>query len=74
MKQQIADCVKETIGQYYWFEQEEMEDIVEKMYNIFHANKQEEKHKHKRKTSFSIITLNTMNKNDQHMNVQILVY
>ena len=30
--------------------------------------------KHKRKTNFSIITLNTINKNDQHMNVQILVY
>ena len=65
MKQQIADCLKNTIGTYYSFEQEEMEDVVEKMYNIFHANKQEGKTENrKRKTNFSITTLNTMNKND----------
>ena len=34
MRQQIADCLKETIGQYYSFEQEEMEDAVENMYNV----------------------------------------
>ena len=65
MKQQIEDCLKNTIGTYYAFEQEEMEDVVGKMYNIFHANKQEEKTENtKRKTNFSITTLNTMNKND----------
>ena len=45
MKQQIADCLKEYIGKYYSFEQEEMEDVVEKMNDTFHANKQEEKQK-----------------------------
>ena len=43
MKQQIADCLKNTIGTHYSFEQAEMEDVVNKMYNIFHENKQEEK-------------------------------
>ena len=42
-----------------------MEDVVEKMYNIFHANKQEEKTENiKRKTYFSITTQSTMNKHD----------
>ena len=44
-----------------------MEDVVEKMYNIFHANKQEEKTeniKRKSLTYFSITTLSTMNKHD----------
>ena len=30
MKQQITDCLKNTIGKYYAFEQDEMEDVVEK--------------------------------------------
>ena len=33
MKQQIADCLKKTCGQYYSFEQEKMEEVVEKMNN-----------------------------------------
>ena len=44
-----------------------MEDVVEKMYNVFHANKQEEKTeniKRKSLTYFSITTLSTMNKHD----------
>ena len=65
MKQQISDCLKNTIGTYYAFEQEEMEDIAEKMYTIFHDNKQEQKPENtKRKTNFSITTLNTVNKTD----------
>ena len=65
MRQQITDCLKNTIGTYYAFEQDEMEDVVEKMCNIFHANKQDENPEiTKKRTSFSITTLNTMNKND----------
>ena len=65
MKQQIEECLKNTIGTYYAFEQEEMMDVVEKMYTIFHNNKQEETPEiTKKRTSFSITTLNTMNKND----------
>ena len=43
MKQQITECLKNTIGTYYAFEQEQMMDVVEKMYTIFHDNKQEDK-------------------------------
>ena len=65
MKQQITDCLKNTIGTYYAFEQDEMEDVVKKMYTIFHDNKQEETQEiTKKRTSFSITALNTMNKND----------
>jgi len=65
MRQQIEECLKNTIGKYYSFEQDEIEDVVEKMYDIFHANKQEENPEiTKKRTSFSITTLNTMNKND----------
>ena len=65
MRQQITECLKNTIGTYYAFEQDEMEDVVEKMCNIFHANKQGEIPEiTKKRTSFSITTLNTMNKND----------
>ena len=65
MKQQITECLKNTIGTYYAFEQEQMMDVVEKMYTIFHDNKQEDKTEiTKKRTSFSITTLNTMNKND----------
>ena len=65
MKKQITECLKNTIGTYYSFEQDEIKDVVEKMYTIFHANKQEETPEITKKgTSFSITTLNTMNKND----------
>ena len=30
MRQQITDCLKNTIGKYYAFEQDEMDDVVEK--------------------------------------------
>jgi len=66
MKQQIEQCLLATIGQYYSFEQEEMEEVVEKMYNLFNDNKQEEEitTNTKRRTNFSISTLNTMKKED----------
>ena len=65
MRQQIEECLKDTIGTYYAFQQDEIEDVVEKMCNIFHANKQDENLEiTKKRTSFSITTLNTMNKND----------
>ena len=53
----------DTIGKFYSFEQEEMEEVVEKMYRVFTSNKQEEEKQTtpiKRKTEYTISTLNSM--------------
>ena len=65
MQQQIADCLKETVGKYYEFDEEELIEVVEKLYNVFTANKQEEEKLTtpiQRKTEYTISTLNSMKK------------
>ena len=53
--QQISNCLKETIGKYYTFEEEELIDVTDKLYNIFNNNKIQQKNICK-----NITTLNTM--------------
>jgi len=60
--QQISQCLKETIGKYYIFEEEELINIIDKLYNIFNNNKNQQKTFVK--IEYTITTLNTMNKNN----------
>ena len=62
VQQQISNCLKETIGKYYTFEEEELMYITDKLYNIFNNNKNQQKIFVK--TEYTITTLNTMNKNN----------
>ena len=62
MRQQITDCLKNTIGKYYAFEEEELMYITDKLYNIFNNNKNQQNIFVK--TEYTITTLNTMNKNN----------
>ena len=65
MQQQIADCLKKTVGKYNKFDEVELIEVVEKVYNLFNAHKQEYKKEiTKRKSKFSILTLKTMKKED----------
>ena len=41
--QQISQCLKETIGKYYTFEEEELINVTDKLYNIFNNNKNQQK-------------------------------
>ena len=62
VQQQIAQCLKETVGKYYTFEEEELINVTDKLYNIFNNNKNQQKIFVK--TEYTITTLNTMNKNN----------
>ena len=42
IQKQIADCLKETVGQYYEFDDEELIKAVEKLYNVFTSNNQKQ--------------------------------
>ena len=60
--QQISQCLKETIGKYYTFEEEELMYITDKLYNIFSNNKNQQKIFVR--TDYTITTLNTMKKDN----------
>ena len=60
VQQQISNCLKETIGKYYTFEEEELMYITDKLYNIFNNNKNQQKIFVR--TDYTITTLNTMKK------------
>ena len=60
--QQIAQCLKETIGKYYTFEEEELINVTDKLYNIFNNNKNQQNIFVK--IDYTITTLNTMKKDN----------
>ena len=60
VQQQISQCLKETIGKYYIFEEEELIEVIDKLYNIFNNNKNQEKRTVR--TDYTITTLNTTKK------------
>ena len=62
MKQQITDCLKETIGQYYSFEQEEIEEKC--IMYLMLINKKKKTENIKIITNFNITILNIMNKSN----------
>ena len=61
VQQQISQCLKETIGKYYTFEEEEVIDVTDKLYNIFNNNKNQQKIF---VMDYTITTLNTMKKDN----------
>ena len=69
IKQQIEQCLLDTVGKYHsWIQTRKLEEVVKKKYNVFTANKQEEEKQTthiKRKTEYTISTLNSMKKNKQ---------
>ena len=62
VQKQISNCLKETIGKYYTFEEEELMYITDKLYNIFNNNKNQQNIFVK--IDYTITTLNTMKKDN----------
>ena len=35
VQQQISNCLKETVEKYYIFQEEELIEVIEKLYSVF---------------------------------------
>ena len=62
VQQHISNCLKGTVGKYYTFEEEELIEGVDKLYNILSNDKIHENTTVR--TDYTITTLNAMKKDN----------